>query len=69
MPSSRRSSYPDIKPQPLKSLVLAGEFFTTTATWEAPSMTGLDLIPFLILARAFYICVQEFISKREVVES
>ena len=60
---------PGITPESLLSLALAGEFFTTSAAWEAPSMAGLDSIPFLILAWAFYICVQEFISKTEVVES
>ena len=35
MPSSRGSSRPRIKPTSLMSPVLAGEFFTTSATWEA----------------------------------
>ena len=35
MPSSRRSSHPEIKPASLMSLALAGGFFTTSATWEA----------------------------------
>ena len=34
-PSSRRSSWPRIKPTSLMSPVLAGKFFTTSATWEA----------------------------------
>ena len=39
-PSSRRSSWPRIKPTSLMSPVLAGTFFTTSATgeaWEAPT--------------------------------
>ena len=35
MPSSRGSSQPGIEPASLLSTALAGEFFTTSATWEA----------------------------------
>ena len=35
MPSSKRSSWPGIKPTSLMSPALAGGFFTTSATWEA----------------------------------
>ena len=36
MPFSRGSSDPGIKPASLMSPALAGGFFTTSATWEAP---------------------------------
>ena len=32
----RGSSQPGIEPTPLTSLALAGGFFTTSVTWEAP---------------------------------
>ena len=35
MPSSRGSSWPGIKPEPLMSPELAGGFFTSSANWEA----------------------------------
>ena len=35
MPSSRDLPVPEIKPEFLKSPVLAGGFFTISATWEA----------------------------------
>ena len=34
MPSSRGSSYSEIEPMTLRSPALAGEFFTTSDTWE-----------------------------------
>ena len=34
MPSSRGSSYPGIEPEFFVSPALAGELFTTSATWE-----------------------------------
>ena len=39
MPSSRESSDPGIEPASLKSPALAGRFFTTSPTWEAPGNT------------------------------
>ena len=40
MPSSRDLPDPGIKPQAITSLALAGGFFPTSTTWEAPlSMT------------------------------
>ena len=39
MPSSRESSDPGIEPASLKSPALAGRFFTTSTTWEAPGNT------------------------------
>ena len=38
MPSSRGSSQPRDWPESLTSPALAGRFFTTNATWEAPNM-------------------------------
>jgi len=38
-PSSRRSSESGIKPMSPRSPALAGELFTTSATWEAPVAT------------------------------
>ena len=35
MTSSRGSPDPGVTPAPLASPALAGQFFTTTATWEA----------------------------------
>ena len=40
--SSRASSDPGIQTVSLMSPALAGRFFTTSATWEAPSITTLD---------------------------
>ena len=40
MPSSRRSSDPGIKPKSFATPALAGRFFTTSATWEAPLVCG-----------------------------
>ena len=37
VPSSRGSSQPGIKPASLTAPALAGGFFTTSTTWEAPS--------------------------------
>ena len=48
MPSSRGPSDPEIKPSSLKSPALAGRFFTTRATWEAPYFP-LVLANFLLL--------------------
>ena len=39
-PSSRGSSKPGIKPESLMSPALAGRFFTTSTTWEAPPYIG-----------------------------
>ena len=36
MPSSKRSSNPGVEPASLMSPALAGGFFTTSTTWEAP---------------------------------
>ena len=36
MPSPRGLPHPGIKPKSLISPALAGEFFTISATWEAP---------------------------------
>ena len=35
---------PGIKPASLAFLVLAGKFFTTSATWKAPSLYPLEFI-------------------------
>ena len=43
MPSSRGSSDSGVKPTSLMSVVLAGRFFTTSATWEAPYHTSVLL--------------------------
>ena len=40
---SRGSSWPRIEPRSLVSPALAGEFFTTSATWEAPAKGGSSL--------------------------
>ena len=37
MPPSRVSSNPGIEPRSLMTPTLTGRFFTTSATWEAPS--------------------------------
>ena len=50
MPSSRGSSLLGIEPEFLRSPALAGEFFTTNATWEAPyrlPMLYLTDVPFM----------------------
>ena len=46
MPSSRGPSQPGIEPVSLVSPTLADEFFTTSATWEAPnrSRSGSQLV-------------------------
>ena len=44
MPSSRDLHHPGIKPAFLMSPVLAGGFFTTSATWEAPILSMYSLI-------------------------
>ena len=42
-------SNPGIEPSPLKSLALAGKFFPTSTTWEAPTsyMKGQKIINFI----------------------
>ena len=40
MPSSRDLPQPAVKPMSLRSLALAGGFFTTRATWEARPPSG-----------------------------
>ena len=44
MLSSRGIPYPGIKPTSLMSPVLAGRFFTTSATWEAQNNIGGGLV-------------------------
>ena len=47
MPSSKGSPDPGIKPTSLISLALAGEFFTTSATWESHNVNRpLPLLPY-----------------------
>ena len=44
MPSSRESSQPRDQTLSLRSPALAGGFFTTSTTWEAPRLSGNVLI-------------------------
>ena len=52
-PPSSNLLYPGIEPASLASPALAGGFFTTSATWEAPSITVYGAYGYLLVPVPF----------------
>ena len=59
--SSKGSSNPGMEPTSLTSPALAGGFFTTGATWEAPNIHFIAR-QFWIIVSAFYKSVKSFLQ-------